>query len=198
MHLAREFRRTHPPTCGDLGEWGDALPDWLATHRGLAAWPWLADCARLDLALHCNERAADATLDAASLRLLESEDPAQLRLVPMPGIALLRSRWPIAAIHVAHQLEGDAAERAFERVREAVAAERGDQVLVARRGWRAVVHPLDPLTAGWTQDLLDGVDLAAALARGGEGFDFAAWLATALRESWLQGVAAVPPVNRAA
>ena len=56
-----------------------------------------------------------------------------------------------------------------------------------------LVHPLDPRTAAWTQDLLDSVDLAAALIRAGEGFDFAAWLATALRESWLRGVIASNP-----
>lgn len=189
-HLAAEFRLAHPPERGDIGEWGDAFPPWLATHAGLAAWPWLADGARLDLALHHNERAADAAFDADSLGLLESTDPAELRLVLMPGSALLHSVWPIAAIHHAHQLEGDAAEAAFASVREALAAERGEQVLVARRGWRAVVYPLDAATAAWTQDLLDGVNLEDALARAGEGFDFAAWLGVALRESWLKGVAA--------
>lgn len=189
-HLVAEFRYAHPPARGDLGEWGDVFPEWLAAHTGLAAWPWLADGARLDLALHRNERAADAALDAASLGLLESADPAELRLLLMPGSAVLRSAWPIAAIHHAHQLEGDAAEAAFAAVREAIAAARGEQVLVARRGWRAVVHPLGAATAAWTQDLLDGVNLEAALARAGEGFDFAAWLGIALHESWLKGVVA--------
>ena len=186
--IARDVWLAHPPERGDLGEWGDAFPDWLASHAGLIAWPWLADCARLDLARHRNERAADAVFDATSLARLESVDPAHLRLTLMPGTALLRSAWPVATIHHAHQLEGDAAERAFERVREAIAADRGEQALVVRRGWRAVVHALDPCDAAWTHDLLAGVNLADALARAGAGFDFAAWLATALRESWLKGV----------
>ena len=190
-HLAREFWHAHPPERGDLGEWGEGLAEWLATHAGLAAWPWLADGARLDLALHRNERAADAVLDAESLALLESTDPTALRLVLMPGSGVLRSAWPIAAIHHAHRLDGDAAEDAFAAVRKAIAAQRGEQVLVARRGWRAVVHPLDAATAAWTDDLLDGVNLEAALTRAGEGFDFAAWLGIALREGWLQEVAAV-------
>jgi Putative DNA-binding domain len=196
--LAREFRRDHPPVRGDLGEWGDALPDWLAAHAGLRAWPWLADSARLDLAVHRCERAEDAALDADSLGLLESADPAQMRLVPVPGSALLRSAWPIATIHRAHQLEGEAAEAAFAAVREAVAAHRGETVLVARRGWRAAVHVLDDATAAWTQDLLRGASLDAALSRAGEGFDFAAWLATALRESWLRGAVLQAPTGRAA
>ena len=189
-HLAREFRAAAPPERGDLGEWGEALPSWLAAHAGLAAWPWLADCARLDLAVHRAERAGDAAFDAASLGLLESTDPAKLHLVLTPGSAVLASTWPIETIHRAHQLEGDAAERAFEAVREAIAARRGERVLVARRGWRAVVHPLDASTAAWTCDVLAGVDLAEALARAGEGFDFAAWLGFAVRESLLIGVVA--------
>ncbi|HJV63210.1 MAG TPA: putative DNA-binding domain-containing protein, partial [Albitalea sp.] len=46
--LAREFWRAAPPLRGDLGEWGDGLADWIASHAQLAAWPYLADCARLD------------------------------------------------------------------------------------------------------------------------------------------------------
>ncbi|HZT55210.1 MAG TPA: putative DNA-binding domain-containing protein [Burkholderiaceae bacterium] len=186
--VARAFWHAQPPRRGDLGEWGDAFAGWLAADAALARWPWLADCARLDWALHACERAADAVLDAASLGQLESTDPAQLRLRLMPGAALLRSAWPLAAIHRAHQLEGAAAEAAFDELRAAIAAARGEPVFVARRGWRAVVHPLDAPGAAWMQDLLDGVDLAAALERAGPGFDFAAWLASALRESWLQGV----------
>ena len=189
--LAREFWRAHPPRRGDLGEWGDAFPAWLAAHAALAQWPYLGDCARLDLALQRNERAADAEFDAGSLALLESTDPARLRLLLMPGSALLRSAWPIASIHHAHQLEGDTAERAFEAVRDAIAEPRAEAVLVVRDGWRAVVHRLDPPTADWTQDLLDGATLAAALERAGPAFDFAAWLASGLRGAWVQAVVAI-------
>jgi Putative DNA-binding domain len=188
-HLAAEFWRAQPPLRGDLGEWGDAFPAWLAAHTAMAPWPYLGDCARLDLALHCNERAADAVLDAASLALLESADPSLLRIELMPGSALLRSAWPIASIHVAHQLEGAPAERAFEGVREAIAAARGERVLVARNGWRAVAYTLDTATADWTDHVLAGASLEAALEAAGARFDFAEWLGTALRESWLKGVA---------
>ena len=187
-HLARAFWRTQPPLRGDLGEWGEAFPAWLQAHAALASRPYLGDCARLDLALHRNERAADAVLDAASLTLLESTDPARLQLQLMPGTALLVSAWPIASIHAAHQLAGPEAERAFAVLREAIAAAQGEQVLVRRQGWRALAQRLDPPGAAWLQSLLDGTCLADALARAGAGFDFTAWLATALRESWLQAV----------
>jgi hypothetical protein len=186
--LARAFRLAHPPERGDLGEWGAALPVWLAAHPGLAAWPWLADCARLDAALHHCERAADAVSDLASLHRLETADPTRLRLVLRPGCAMLRSPWPLATIHHAHALGGAEAGRAFEAVREAIAAHRGETVFVVRQGWRASVHRLDAATAEWIAALLEGADLAQSLERAGASFDFAAWLGAAVGAAWLKGV----------
>lgn len=193
--LAREFWDSHPPLCGDMGEWGDAFPAWLEAHDAFAQWPYLGDCARLDLALHRCERAADGAFDAASLSLLESTDPQRLLLRLMPGTALLVSAWPIATIHDAHRADERAGDSAFETVRVALARQseqRGESVLVARQGWRAVVYRIDASTARWTRSLLAETDLAQALDHAGEGFDFAAWLARALTKSWLKDVAPLP------
>jgi len=188
-HLARDFWRAHPPQRGDIGEWGGELPDWLATQDGLSDWPWLADCARLDLAVHHGERAADADFDATSLALLQTDDPAQLRLVLMPGTTLLRSRWPLARIHAAHVTQDEGHDdAAFDALRQALAEGCGETVLVARSGWRAQVHPIDDAGADFVEALLAGANLGAALERAGEGFDFAAWFARALGASWLKGV----------
>ena len=189
-HLAREFWRAHPPQRGDLGEWGQQLPAWLQAHTALDEWPWLGDCARLDLALHQCERAADAELDVASLGLMETADPDDLRIVLMPGTAAWSSRWPLATIHRAHALRtgaGAGAEAGFADVRAALAEQRGEHVLVTRTGWRARVQAIEPSTLAWTQLLLDETPLGTALQRA-EGFDFAEWLATALREGWLKEV----------
>ena len=186
--LAREFWRASPPLCGDLGEWGDAFPAWLGAHAAMTPWPYLGDCAKLDLALHRCERAADAMLDAASLTLLASTDPARLHLQLMPGTGLVGSAWPIASIHHAHRLEGLEAERAFEAVRALIDEPRGESALVVRQGWRAVVRALDAATSRWTQSLLASANLDAAFEHAGSGFEFTAWLATALRESTLKGV----------
>ena len=186
--LAAEFRRAHPPQRGDLGEWGDALPAWLEAHAGLARWPWLGDTARLDLARHRCERAADAAFAAQTLARLGDHDPARLRLVPTPGIALLRSRWPLASIHRAHALDGAAADAAFAELRAALALPRAESVLIARRGWRAHVQVLDAAGADWIEAMLAGHDLAAMLQHAGPAFDFATWLAQALRDGWLRGI----------
>ena len=189
--LAADAWQAHPPQRGDIGVWGDAYAAWLQARPALSRWPYLGDVARLDWALHHCERAADAVLDSASLGRLESADPQHSVLHLMPGSALLLSPWPIAQIHAAHQLEGDAAEAAFGALRVALAEPSPERVLVVRRGWRARVHALDGPAAAFTQQVLEGATLHAALEHAGAGFDFAGWLGTALRESWLQRVAAV-------
>ena len=185
-HLAREFRAAHPPSRGDLGEWGDDLADWLAAHAGLVRWPWLADSARLDLALHRCERAADAVFDAGSLQLLGASDPARLRIELLPGSALVVSAFPIATLLAAHRTDPPSTA-ALADAREAIAAARAEAVLVARQGWRAVAHPLAPEIARQTAVLLH-THLSAALADSAVARDFGAWLASAVRLGWLHRV----------
>ncbi len=184
--LARGLWLAHPPRCGDVAEWGAELPAWIAAQPDLAEWPWLADAARLDLALHAAERAADASFDAGSLALLAEADPAQLTLSLMPGLAVFVSTWPIASIHAAHHDEGP---DPFAPVRAALAAGQAEAVCVARAGWRALVHRLSNDDAVFMHALLGGVSLADALHAAGEGFDFGAWLQRAIAQAWLKAVA---------
>ena len=183
-HMAREFWHDDPPQRGDIGEWGGALPDWLRAHPGFASWPYLGDCAELDWLRHCCERAADASLDSASLALLESHDPHRLTLVLRPGLAVLESRWPVASLYAAHQADATG----FDAARDAIAAQRGEIALVARQGWRAAVHSIDAPTCAWIRDLQAGASLGEALARATSEFDFTAWLTRALAREWLECV----------
>ncbi len=187
-HMAREFWHAVPPQRGDIAEWGGGLPDWLRAHPGFAAWPYLGDCAELDWLRHGCERAADPSIDATSLALLELHDPGRLRLVLCPGLALLDSRWPVATLYAAHHADGPG----FDAARDAIAAARGEIVLVARRGWRAEVQVIDAPTCAWTRDLLAGASLGDALARAASEFDFTAWLTRALAQEWLERVVPVP------
>jgi hypothetical protein len=185
--LARGLWLAHPPRCGDVAEWGADLPAWIAAQPDLAEWPWLADAARLDLALHAAERAADASFDAGSLALLAEADPAQLTLSLMPGLAVLASAWPVASIHAAHH---DLGPDPFAPVRASLAAGQGEAACVARAGWRAAVYRLSDHDAAFMRALLAGESLAGALHEAGEGFDFSVWLQRAIALSWLKAVLA--------
>jgi Putative DNA-binding domain len=181
--LARHLWYQHPPVRGDIGEWGDMLPAFVADSEQLANEPYLAECARLDWAVHRATRAADAnTAWPPALDALAATEPSQLRLQLRPGTAAVESRWPIVTIWRAHH-----AGETFDKVRAAFAAERAETALVWRDD-RFVVHveALDShADAAFTAASIDGRSLAAALDAAGPTFSFERWLERALRSRWL-------------
>ena len=74
--------------------------------------------------------------------------------------------------------------------------------LVWRQGWRGESQRVSVAEAAFVQALLDGVNLADALARtevkgsaSETDFDFGVWLQAALQNTWLQGVRSTPPTR---
>jgi hypothetical protein len=200
--LARACWQRHPPTAGDLGLWGDALPAFIAGAESLADEPYLADVARLEWAVHRAERAADVA-PPQGLERLAGDEPAALVLRLAPGTALIDSSHPIATIWQAHR--STAADR-FAPVRAAFETGAGECALVARDGWRATVRALPAGEARFTRAVLAGRSLGDSLndalgdalgatpsdelAAAGAAFDFEAWLIAALQQ---QRLAAVEP-----
>ncbi|MEF7614065.1 DNA-binding domain-containing protein [Aquincola sp. MAHUQ-54] len=190
--LARAYWRAHPPQAGDLGAYGAQLPAFIAGSPTLADEPYLADSAALDWALHQAARAADEPPGAQQLERLGDTEPAVLRLQLRAGTALLRSRWPIVSIWQAHQAPAGAQQAGgFAAVREALRAGRGEDACVWREGWHARAAAVAPADALFTQALLDGRPLDAALDAAGSGFDFAGWLGEALRRDRIAAVVVV-------
>ena len=96
--LARDLWRQRPAERGDLGEWGAALPDFIADSEMLASEPYLADSARLDWQVHLASRAADGPDGPPALDALATQAPDMLRLHLRPGTAVLASAWPVRSI----------------------------------------------------------------------------------------------------
>lgn len=182
--LARALWAAQPPQRGDIAQWGDALPGFIAASPQLADEPYLADSARLDWAVHQATQAADAG-PVAGLQALADTDPAQLRLRLAPGLALCRSAYPVASLWQAHRSTD--ADR-FAGVRAALAAGRGEHALVWRHGLQVQVEALADADAHCLQALQQGASLAAALDAAGADFAFDRWLARALSAPWLAAV----------
>jgi hypothetical protein len=190
--LARALWQAQPPRRGDIAQWGHGLPAFIEAEPQLAAWPWLADVARLELALAACESAADAVLEAGTVNLLAEFAPADLRIELVPSLQLLHSDWPLCEIVAAHApaLDVAARESALAALSERL-QNRGAApccVLVARCGWRAEALELDASDGRWTVALQRGLALDAALAEAGDDFDFSAWLSRALQAGWFRRV----------
>ncbi len=183
--LARHFWHEQPPVRGDVGEWGDALPVFIAASDQLAAEPYLTDSARLDWAVHAATRAADVSGGwPPALEALTSTDPALLRMQLAAGASVVESRWPIATVWHAHHRD-----QPFDSVRAAFEAGREETALVWRGdGFVVHVEALDAADASFTAGVACGQSLAAALDAAGADFAFDRWLARALRSRWLMAL----------
>jgi hypothetical protein len=185
VQLARAFWHRHPPRCGDLARYGDALPEWIAADAQLASEAYLADVARIDWAVHAIEHAADLSSPPLGLALLGQLDPSQLALRLRQGLACVVSRWPVVTIWQAHR---SAEADRFAPVREAFARRVAQTALVARTHWRAVVSAIDEPSAHFVAALQRGDSLGHALDAAGDSFRFEPWLHEAVRQQWLQAV----------
>lgn len=192
--LAAALWHHHPPRRGDLALWGGELPAFVAADAQLAAEPYLSDVARLDWAVHALEQAADAPSAPTGVERLANDEPATLALVLRDGAELIRSPHPIVTIWHAHR--SDAADR-FNAVRAAFAEGRGETAWVWRRGWRAQVDAVDAAQAVFTESLLAGRSIAAALDAAGASFDAEAWLRAALGGEWIAAVVDAADVSPA-
>lgn len=188
--LARVFWHRQPPLRGDMGLWGDGLPDFVADSESLAEEPYLADVARLEWRLHEATRAADPDRKGLDLEALGRHDPALIRLQLAPGLALIDSPHPIVSIWRAHPPEpvDDPGDERFAPVREAFAAGRGECALVWRAGYRPELDALAAPDAAFISALLSRQPLAAALEAAGAGFGFEAWLIRALQQGWIENL----------
>lgn len=94
--LAAAYVREHPPVSPILARYGESLPAFVQGFALLAGYPYLADVARLELALRASHNAADApSRAAAQLDGLDAEQLMQLVPVAHPSLQLLASDWPV-------------------------------------------------------------------------------------------------------
>ena len=183
--LARALWHAHPPTCGDLAQWGAALPEFVRHSAQLRDEPYLADVAASEWALHCCATAPDAAPDVASLALLAEHDPGLLSLRLSPGAALVRSVWPVADIIAAHQAKQPippTLAQVGQKLRDQVAQD----VVVWREHLAPCLRQAQPGEAALLSALLAGQSLGSALDAS-PALDFGSWFPFAVHTGLVLG-----------
>jgi hypothetical protein len=185
--LARALWHAHPPTRGDVAQWGEALAFFLQDSVQLAGEPYLPDVARAEWALHCCASAADAAADVSTLALLTTHDPQHLYFGLAPGCAVVRSVWPIASILGVHLERTPTFEVVGQQLRAALAQD----ALVWRAGLRPRVREAVAGEALFVQALLQGHSVSQALDTA-LSLDFGLWLPMAVQSGLLLRVLSQP------
>lgn len=168
--LAGRFLRAHPPGDPRLMLYGAVFPDYLAALPQLAHLGYLADVARLELALRQSYHAADAEpIARETLAGLDPETLTAARAGFAPALHLLRSHWPVLDIWRFNTEAGAPKPRAGAQ-----------DVLITRPGFDPEPQLLPEGGADWIAALRGGASIGDALdaaQAGHPGFDPAPTLA---------------------
>ncbi len=165
--MAGVFLRAHPPVSPVLVTYGDALPEFLEVFEPVAHLPYLADVARLELAL----RRAYHTADAMPIRpeALSNPDLERARLHLAPATQIIASPYPIHTIWLANTDPNAPPARGG-----------AETVLITRPDWDPRPVRISPTDASFVAALMAGDSFGAALEAAGDSFDLAPILTTLL------------------
>lgn len=135
-YAARLYIRRYPSTSGDLNDYGDRYPRFIAGLPQARELPYLEDVAALEWAMQ--EVARAEAPEAFNIRGLASVPPArypELRFRLHPASRILRSEYPVLAIWRMHQPDAPAGVTVKLRA-------GGVRLLVIRRGREIELEPL--------------------------------------------------------
>ena len=150
--LAGIYLRAHPPRSPLMIHYGEDLPAFLAGLKQLSHLGYLADMARLELAIRRSYHAADGT--PVDPNWLAHQSPQELmiaRLIPAPAVQVLHSPWPIFDIWRFNTEEGAPQPQA-----------QGQDIVILRPGFDPRPALLAPGAATFINALRDAPLGAAA------------------------------------
>jgi hypothetical protein len=177
---ARIFAGEHLPASADLNAYGWDFPDFLQQFAPCAALAYLADVARVDLAVSRALHAPDAEpVRVSALSAVLGADAASVRFTAHPSLSLLRSEYPVDEIWRAVLQQDDSAMAAIDLASGPV------HLIIERKAGTAHVERMPVHEWLFANALLQGRELGAVLERAGEDVDVPALLARHLASGHL-------------
>lgn len=163
--MARIFAGHRKPTTPLMFQYGDDFPEFIESFAPAASVPYLADIARLEVAISRSYHAKDTpTLSTSSLQVVDPTMLEAMRFVRHPAAEVVTSAFPIGSIWAAQQSGQSGTATACG----------GETVLVTRPALQVGVHVIPSWDAAFARALLTSHTLARAaqLALMQQGFDF--------------------------
>lgn len=155
-YAADSYIRAHPPTSGNLHDFGERFADFLAAFAPAQHLTYLPDVARLEWAWHRAFHAAEhAPLALERLAAVAPAAYAALRFALHPSVHLLASDYPLRRIWQVNQ-PGYAGDPAVDL------AEGGVRLLIARPGLDVGIETLNAGDHALLRGFAAGQDFGAA------------------------------------
>ncbi len=151
--MAREFVQAVKPRSPVLLEYGAEFPAFVASFAPADTVPYLADVARIEIAVSESYHAVEApALDMAAIAALDPERLGDMVIEAHPAVRLVRATFPVGTIWSNHQVEPV----------KPVVEWTGEDVLVTRPKARIGLTVLPPADESFVAALLSGRTLAQA------------------------------------
>lgn len=172
-----------PPCHGDWAEWGVGLPNFLKTLDILDEYPFVAESARLDLAVHQVERATDSWFEQDSLALLGEADLDDVFIKLNDSVQFFNSPFPIVNLRLIAERD----KAAISALENAICENNLQQnVLIYRPEFKAQVQTIDATELEWLTLLSKELSIGESLdVINQTNFDFTQWLPIALERNLL-------------
>lgn len=150
-HVAEQYSRKHPSCTGNVHDFGQAFPQFLATFPGLESLPYLPDVARFEWLYHAVFHSPmGEMLNIERLSQVPESMYQQLNLLLSPACHLFSSVFPVLRIWQVNQdsYTGD----------ESISLEEdGVQLAIVREGKHIVFHALVPAAFAMLEAISKGV-----------------------------------------
>ncbi|MEK7735086.1 MAG: DNA-binding domain-containing protein [Pseudomonadota bacterium] len=152
---ADRYWHAHPPISGNIHDFGDSFPDFLAGFEPARTLAYLPDVARLEWAWHRAFHAPDPEpMDRQQLADIDPAEYGNLRFRLHPSVCLIKSVWPVLRIWEAHQQPGEPNLIDIDQ--------GGETTMVIRRGLEVVVERLPPGEYAFLESLARSEPMASA------------------------------------
>ena len=174
-----------PPTQGDWAKWGRGFAEVLEGLEQLDDYPYVADCARLDFAAHCSEKARNTSFELGSANLLAQVALDKLSIEIADSVAILESDFPLVELWNAHH--SDEKESYIQAFKNKTAQTDFKQyILVYRPSYKAIVSELSESEYFWMSRLIRGKSVGLSLdLLEASTFNFQQWLPKAIEQNLL-------------
>lgn len=180
-HVARAYLRQCPPTSPLMMHYGEGFPAFLAGIDQLKHLPYLADVARIDVAMRQSYHAADSVgIDPSVLRSLDEAALLASRFEFAKSMILVRAAWPAGSIRRYTLHSGEKPTGGAE------------DVLVLRAEFDPEPFILGPGAADVLVALQNSCPFGKALDAADDRFDLAAFLNLLLSHNAVTSLASRP------
>jgi len=165
-YMAREYIQIKPSTTGNLHDFGDHFPAFIADFSAAKQLVYLADVATLEWAYHTVFHAADSVpLDIARLQAVDAQQYGNLKFVVNPASQLIFSDYPILTIWQSNQDVDNVTPKIEPREPEGETINLNDgetRLLVIRRNLDTEFEPLSIAEFHFLSLLKEGTSFSTA------------------------------------